>query len=79
MTFVTNSDVYDFLYSLESPPMIVDVDGLDTVVRVGEYEAVLYNHGEWADLIDGFGRVVDFESDTVNVFDTVKGWVDKYG
>ena len=71
-----NEEVFALVRELESKTVVyVDEDYPDVVLSFPSGSSiVIYNGGDWADLLDSFGRVSDFEDDTAYVFNTVRRW-----
>ena len=71
-----NEEVFALVRELESKTVVyVDEDYPDVVLSFPSGSSiVIYNGGDWADLLDSFGRVSDFEDDTAYVFNTVRMW-----
>lgn len=71
-----NEDVFALVRELESEMVVyVDEDYPDVVLSFPSGSSVvIYDGGDWADLLDSFGRVSDFEDETADVFDAVRRW-----
>lgn len=71
-----NEEVFALVRELESEMVVyVEDDFPDVVLSFPSGSSVvIYNDGDWADLLDSFGRVSDFEDDTADVFDAVRRW-----
>ena len=71
-----NDEVFALVRELESELVVyVEEDYPDVVLSFPSGSSiVIYNDGDWADLLDSFGRVSDFEDDTADVFDAVRRW-----
>ena len=71
-----NGDVFALVRELESELVVyVEEDYPDVLLSFPSGSSiVIYNGGDWADLLDSFGRVSDFEDETAYVFNTVRRW-----
>ena len=71
-----NEEVFALVRELESEMVVyVEDDYPDVVLSFPSGSSVvIYNDGDWADLLDSFGRVSDFEDETADVFDAVRRW-----
>ena len=71
-----NEEVFALVRELESEMVVyVEEDYPDVVLSFPSGPSVvIYNDGDWADLLDSFGRVSDFEDETADVFDAVRRW-----
>ena len=71
-----NEEVFALVRELEREMVVyVEEDYPDVVLSFPSGSSVvIYNDGDWADLLDSFGRVSDFEDETADVFDAVRRW-----
>ena len=71
-----NEEVFALVRELESEMVVyVEDDYPDVVLSFPSGSSVvIYNDGDWADLLDSYGRVSDFEDETADVFDAVRRW-----